>query len=60
MRGRKPKAVAGMPKMPKLGSKVPNKAIVPHSRRRPVPGVAGPGIPADMGLLKRTPFRGIG
>lgn len=61
MRGRKPKAAAGMPKMPTVKSMAkPKAAVVPHSRKRPVPGVAAPGIPADMGLLKRTPFRGIG
>lgn len=55
MRGRKPKAVAGMPKLPKL----PKTAAVTTRRRRPTPGTTPAAIPADMGLLRRTPFRGI-
>ena len=67
MRGRKakmPKAAAGMPKMP--GVKMPRAARtagagMPRARRPRAMG-ADPGASplADLGMLRRTPFRGGG
>lgn len=72
MRGRKaklPKAAAGMPKLPKAGTALPRTRTpraaapmpmtggLPTGRRRR--GVAAANPLADIGMLQRTPFRGI-
>ena len=72
MRGRKaktPKAAPGMPRMPKAGTAMPRTRTpraaapmpmtggLPARRRRS--GVAANPL-ADIGVLRRTPFRGGG